>query len=69
MYLDLDTSKPSSRYILIVVEQDQAVEVVLEFWRHYEERVDRDDPQSTQALVRAYLERQVKEDVVRARGA
>ena len=46
-----------------------AVEVVLEFWRHYEERVDRDDPQSTQALVRAYLERQVKEDVVRARGA
>ena len=46
-----------------------AVEVVLEFWRHYEERVDRDDPRSTQALVRAYLERQVREDVGRARGA
>ena len=46
-----------------------AVEVVLEFWRHYEERVDRDDPRSTQALVRAYLERQVMEDVGRAREA
>jgi uncharacterized Rmd1/YagE family protein len=40
-----------------------AVEVVLEFWRHYEERVDRDDPRSTQALIRAYLERQGKEHV------
>lgn len=46
-----------------------AVEVVLEFWRHYEERVDRDDPRSTQALVRAYLERQIREDVGRAREA
>ncbi|XPS68329.1 hypothetical protein M3J07_000613 [Ascochyta lentis] len=34
-----------------------AVEVVLEFWRHYEERKERDDPESTQALLRAYLER------------
>jgi uncharacterized Rmd1/YagE family protein len=46
-----------------------AVEVVLEFWRHYEERVDRDDPRSTQALVRAYLERQFREDVGKAGGA
>lgn len=40
-----------------------AVEVVLEFWRHYEERKERDDPESTQALLRAYLERLAKEEV------
>ncbi|KAJ8107067.1 hypothetical protein OPT61_g9121 [Boeremia exigua] len=34
-----------------------AVEVVLEFWRHYEERRERDDPESTQALLRGYLQR------------
>lgn len=39
-----------------------AVEVVLEFWRHYEERRERDDPESTQALLRAYLERLTRED-------
>lgn len=37
-----------------------AVEVVLEFWRHYEERRERDDPGSTQALLRAHLERLVR---------
>lgn len=40
-----------------------AVEVVLEFWRHYEEREERDDPDSTQALLRAYLERLTREEV------
>ena len=40
-----------------------AVEVVLEFWRHYEERKERDDPESTQALLRAYLERLTREEV------
>jgi uncharacterized Rmd1/YagE family protein len=40
-----------------------AVEVVLEFWRHYEERRERDDPQSTQALLRAYLERLTREEM------
>jgi hypothetical protein len=39
-----------------------AVEVVLEFWRHYEERRERDDPDSTQALLRAYLERLAREE-------
>ncbi|KAF3005004.1 hypothetical protein E8E13_008666 [Curvularia kusanoi] len=46
-----------------------AVEVVLEFWRHYEERCDRDDPHSTQALLRAYLERVVKGDTTRTKDA
>lgn len=39
-----------------------AVEVVLEFWRHYEERKERDDPESTQALLRVYLEGLAKGD-------
>ncbi|KAF1929090.1 DUF155-domain-containing protein [Didymella exigua CBS 183.55] len=39
-----------------------AVEVVLEFWRHYDERKERDDPESTQALLRAYLERLANEE-------
>ncbi|KAJ4987298.1 hypothetical protein SVAN01_07168 [Stagonosporopsis vannaccii] len=39
-----------------------AVEVVLEFWRHYEERRERDDPESTQALLRSYLERIAREE-------
>jgi len=34
-----------------------AVEVVLEFYRHWDERRDRDDPESTEALLRRYLER------------
>jgi uncharacterized Rmd1/YagE family protein len=32
-----------------------AVEVVLEFYRHWDERKDRDGPESTEALVREYL--------------
>jgi uncharacterized Rmd1/YagE family protein len=32
-----------------------AVEVVLECWRHWEERRDRDDPGSTEMLLREYL--------------
>ncbi|RMZ70562.1 hypothetical protein GMOD_00000669 [Pyrenophora seminiperda CCB06] len=34
-----------------------AVEVVLEFYRHWDERRDRDDPASTEALLRNYLEK------------
>ncbi|KAI4655348.1 hypothetical protein J4E93_000060 [Alternaria ventricosa] len=34
-----------------------AVEVVLEFYRHWDEHRDRDDPESTEALLRRYLER------------
>lgn len=41
-----------------------AVEVVLEFWRHYEERKERDDPESTEALLRAYLERLAKHEAI-----
>ncbi|KAF2752253.1 DUF155-domain-containing protein [Sporormia fimetaria CBS 119925] len=32
-----------------------AVEVVLEFYRHWKEDEDRDDPQSTESLLRSYL--------------
>ena len=38
-----------------------AVEVVLEFYRHWDERRDRDDPASTEALLRKYLEKLVVE--------
>jgi uncharacterized Rmd1/YagE family protein len=32
-----------------------AVEVVLEFYRHWDEKRDKDDPESTEALIREYL--------------
>ncbi|KAH8726645.1 hypothetical protein GQ44DRAFT_705295 [Phaeosphaeriaceae sp. PMI808] len=38
-----------------------AVEVVLEFYRHWTEGRERDDPESTEALVRAYVERMMEE--------
>ena len=38
-----------------------AVEVVLEFYRHWTERAERDDPASTEALFREYLLRMRKE--------
>lgn len=38
-----------------------AVEVVLEFYRHWDERKDRDDPESTEALLRRYLEELAQE--------
>ncbi|EDU45815.1 conserved hypothetical protein [Pyrenophora tritici-repentis Pt-1C-BFP] len=41
-----------------------AVEVVLEFYRHWDERKDRDDPASTEALLRKYLEKLVDEKEV-----
>jgi uncharacterized Rmd1/YagE family protein len=34
-----------------------AVEVVLEFYRHWDERRGKDDPESTEALLRSHLER------------
>ncbi|CAO2656331.1 Nn.00g051340.m01.CDS01 [Neocucurbitaria sp. VM-36] len=39
-----------------------AVEVVLEFYRHYTERKERDDPASTEALFRKYLLGLAKEE-------
>ncbi|CAE7176363.1 hypothetical protein CFE70_005498 [Pyrenophora teres f. teres 0-1] len=41
-----------------------AVEVVLEFYRHWDERKDRDDPASTEALLRQYLEKLADEKEV-----
>lgn len=41
-----------------------AVEVVLEFYRHYTERTERDDPASTEALLRRYLLKLEKEDAL-----
>ncbi|KAF2851182.1 DUF155-domain-containing protein [Plenodomus tracheiphilus IPT5] len=43
-----------------------AVEVVLEFYRHWVERVERDDPRSVEALVREYLTKVMKEGDERA---
>jgi hypothetical protein len=34
-----------------------AVEVVLEFYRHWDERRGKDDPESTEALLRSHLKR------------
>jgi uncharacterized Rmd1/YagE family protein len=39
-----------------------AVEVVLEFYRHWTERAERDDPGSAEALLREYLLRMMKEE-------
>ncbi|RAR07277.1 DUF155-like protein [Stemphylium lycopersici] len=44
-----------------------AVEVVLEFYRHWDERRDRDDPESTEALLRRYLEDLAAEGRARVR--
>ncbi|CBX98203.1 hypothetical protein LEMA_P096120.1 [Plenodomus lingam JN3] len=39
-----------------------AVEVVLEFYRHWVERVERDDPGSVEALLRQYLTKVMREE-------
>lgn len=38
-----------------------AVEVVLEFYRHWKDVQERDDPESTESLLRAYLKREERE--------
>jgi hypothetical protein len=39
-----------------------AVEVVLEFYRHWKDVQERDDPSSTETLLRRYLMKMVKEE-------